>query len=97
MPAQTRIIHFYVCLGAAGGKECEVIMMRLGDCFFNGIGTEVDNKQALKYYQLAEQMYYERLESGDFLIKNCYKHILRNQEEARQRLNDVLPGYEWTK
>lgn len=26
MPAQTRIIHFYVCLGAAGGKECEVIM-----------------------------------------------------------------------
>ena len=26
MPAQTRIIHYYVCLGAAGGKECEVIM-----------------------------------------------------------------------
>ena len=73
------------------------IMMRLGDCFFKGIGTEVDNKQALKYYQLAEQMYYERLESGDFLIKNCYKHVLKNQEEARQRLNDVLPGYEWTK
>lgn len=24
MPAQTRIIHFYVCLGAAGGKECKV-------------------------------------------------------------------------
>ena len=73
------------------------IMMRLGDCFFKGIGTEVDNKQALKYYQLAEQMYYERLESGDFLIKNCYKHVLKNQEEARQKLNDVLSGYEWTK
>lgn len=29
------------------------IMMRLGDCFFKGIGTEVDNKQALKYYQSA--------------------------------------------
>ena len=27
MPAQTRIIHYYVCLGAAGGKECEVIMV----------------------------------------------------------------------
>ena len=51
------------------------IMIRLGDCFFKGIGTEVDNKQALKYYQLAEQMYYERLESGDFLIKNCYKFV----------------------
>ena len=28
MPAQTRVIHFYVCLGAAGGKECEVIMTK---------------------------------------------------------------------
>ena len=26
MPAQTRVIHYYVCLGAAGGKECEVTM-----------------------------------------------------------------------
>lgn len=26
MPAQTRIIHYYVCLGAAGGKEWKVIM-----------------------------------------------------------------------
>lgn len=73
------------------------IMMRVGDCFFNGIGTEVDNKQALKYYQLAEQMFYERLETGDFLIKNCYKRVLKNQEEARQRLNKALPGYEWRK
>lgn len=24
MPAQTRIIHYYVCLGAAGGKEWKV-------------------------------------------------------------------------
>ena len=28
MPAQTRIIHYYVCLGAAGGKECEVTMYK---------------------------------------------------------------------
>ena len=26
MPAQTRIIHYYVCLGAAGGKEWKVNM-----------------------------------------------------------------------
>ena len=26
MPAQTRVIHYYVCLGAAGGKECKVKM-----------------------------------------------------------------------
>lgn len=36
MPAQTRIIHFYVCLGAAGGKECEVIMYKFG---FIGMGN----------------------------------------------------------
>lgn len=26
MFAQTRIIHYYVCLGAASGKECKVFM-----------------------------------------------------------------------
>ena len=26
MPAQTRVIHYYVCLGAAGGKEWKVNM-----------------------------------------------------------------------
>ncbi len=29
MPAQTRIIHYYVCLGAAGGKEWKVNMNKL--------------------------------------------------------------------
>lgn len=29
MPAQTRVIHYYVCLGAAGGKECEVTMEKI--------------------------------------------------------------------
>ena len=42
-------------------------------------------------------MFYDRLESGDFLIKNCYKHVLEYEEKARQRLIDALPGYEWTK
>ena len=36
MPAQTRIIHFYVCLGAAGGKECEVIMEKILN-YFTGV------------------------------------------------------------
>ena len=28
MPAQTRVIHYYVCLGAAGGKEWKVNMKK---------------------------------------------------------------------
>ena len=39
MPAQTRIIHFYVCLGAAGGKECEVIMNTALVIMAAGIGS----------------------------------------------------------
>lgn len=29
MSARTRTIHYYVCLGAAGGKECKVKMKKL--------------------------------------------------------------------
>lgn len=29
MPAQTRVIHYYVCLGAAGGKEWKVNMAKI--------------------------------------------------------------------
>ena len=36
MPAQTRVIHYYVCLGAAGGKECVVTMQKL--TFWKKIG-----------------------------------------------------------
>ena len=32
MPAQTRVIHYYVCLGAAGGKECKVKMNIKKNC-----------------------------------------------------------------
>lgn len=38
------------------------VMMRLGDCYFGGIGTDVDYKSALKCYQEAERLFYERLE-----------------------------------
>ena len=39
MPAQTRIIHYYVCLGAAGGKEWKVNM---NENFEYKIGTRED-------------------------------------------------------
>ena len=52
MPAQTRIIHFYVCLGAAGGKECEVIMYGaiLGDII--GSPFEFDRGDKTKDFKL---------------------------------------------
>ena len=50
MPAQTRIIHFYVCLGAAGGKECEVIMALSGSNINVVGGVTGDCDAAVKAY-----------------------------------------------
>ena len=44
MPAQTRIIHFYVCLGAAGGKECEVIINVLRNSLKKYLNTQEQKK-----------------------------------------------------
>lgn len=71
------------------------VMMRLGDCYFSGIGTQVDDKKALEYYQKAERLFFTRLEQGDFLIRNCYDRVLKRQAETRKRLQATLPTYEW--
>ena len=57
------------------------VMMRMGDCCFFGIGTNVDYKEAQIYYQNAERMFFERLEHGDFLIRKCYDRVIARQEE----------------
>lgn len=72
------------------------VMMRLGDCYFGGIGTDVDYKSALKYYQEAERMFYERLEEGDYLIRGCYNHVISRQAETRDKLKELLPSFDWT-
>ena len=41
MPAQTRIIHYYVCLGASGGKEWKVNMEQLYTLLKNSINEEM--------------------------------------------------------
>ena len=54
MPAQTRIIHFYVCLGAAGGKECEVIMptsKEINDKVINHISKSISKCYTLNYQE----------------------------------------------
>ena len=52
MPAQTRIIHYYVCLGAAGGKEWKVNMKFKSVTIknfrnFEDISIELTNKNVL--------------------------------------------------
>ena len=71
------------------------VMMRLGDCYCEGIGTEVDYKLARQYYQRAEVMFYERLEEGDFLIKGCYEKVVQRQNEIRRMLESELSDFGW--
>lgn len=73
------------------------VMMRLGDCYFEGIGTEVDFELALEYYQKAERLFYTRLQEGDFLMKGNYKRVIARQEEVRKKMIEELPNYDWTK
>lgn len=52
---------------------------------------------ALEYYQQAERLYYDRLLDGDFMIKGCYEKTIARQQEARKKLKEDLPSYDWTK
>lgn len=72
------------------------VMMRVADCYFKGIGTEVKYEFALDYYQKAERLFYKRLQEGDFLIKGNYERVIACQEEVRKKMKDDLPSYEWT-
>lgn len=73
------------------------LMMRMGDCYFSGIGTDPDYKKALGYYQQAEHLFFDRLENGDFMIRKCYDRVITRQSEIRKKLESTLPSFEWTR
>lgn len=73
------------------------IMMRMGDCYYEGIGTETDLSLALECYQKAERLFFERLLDGDFLIQKCYEKVVARQAQVRKERETLLPGYQWTK
>lgn len=72
------------------------IYMRLGDCYYKGIGTDVDLEMALGMFQKAEGLFRERLRDGDFLIKKVYTHCVEVQQEIRKAIEEDLPRFEWT-
>ncbi len=73
------------------------VMLRMGDCYYEGIGVEIDWDQAFDFYYHAESMYYERLQGGDYLIAGNYKKAITRQEEIRQKRNENLPDFNWVK
>lgn len=66
------------------------VMLRMGDSYFEGIGTEVDWNEAYHFYHNAEIMYYERLMNGDFMIGRCYEKAIQRQTQIRDKRNAEL-------
>ncbi|MCD8286114.1 MAG: sel1 repeat family protein [Clostridia bacterium] len=70
------------------------IYMRLADCYEKGIGTPQNLRKALKLYQRAERLFYDRLMEGDFMIKHNYQHCIEEQSRVRSVLQQEIP--QWT-
>lgn len=73
------------------------VMLRLADCFFEGVGTERNDRAALYYYQQAERLFYDRVAEGEFLLKSSYEKCIERQNECRRRLEDAMPSFDWTR
>ncbi len=73
------------------------IYMRMGDCYYQGVGTDINLTTAMNFFQRAEALFRERIESGDFLIRNSYKHCVEVQTEIREKIESEFPKFEWTK
>lgn len=73
------------------------VHIRIADCFFNGTGVKKNAAVALEHYQIAERLYWIRLQEGDFLIKKQYERSIEMQEKAREEMQRDLPGFAWVK
>ena len=62
------------------------VYRRLGDCFFEGIGTKPDNTLALALYQDAERWFYVKLADGDRFSLPGLEHVLERQQLCRKKL-----------
>lgn len=71
------------------------VHIRIADCFFNGIGVTKNAAVALEHYQIAECLYWSRLQEGDFLIKKQYERSVEMQAKAREKMKNDLPKFAW--
>lgn len=97
-PAEAFRIYRY-CYDTLTERATELvgadIMLRMGDCYFEGIGTEPDYLKAQRFYQQAEQLFYNKLLRGDYFIRSNWEKSIHRQEEVRARLREELPDLSW--
>jgi len=66
------------------------IYMRVAECLYKGIGTDKNLELALRFYQMAESYFYERLKRGDYMIKGNYERTIKEEQEVRDILMKKL-------
>jgi len=73
-------------------KDCGAdVFQRIATCYHKGIGVKQDLAKALRFYQLSESMFYERLKNGDYLIASSLDKVIAEEEEVRKLLRDSMP------
>ncbi len=70
------------------------VYLRMADCYAEGIGTEPDVSNALALYQVAGNLFRERIMDGDFYLKGNYRKCVRKENELREILEQDFP--EWS-
>lgn len=71
------------------------ICMRMGNVYFEGMGREKNYFEAIKYYQQAEQLFYEKFISGDYVSKRGLRKVIERQNEIRDILIESYPELDW--
>ena len=67
------------------------IFMRVAQCYYKGIGVKPDYQIALRYYQMAEGLFYAKLENGDYMIAKNLDRVIQEEEEVRQLIRNSMP------
>ena len=76
-------------------KYVGCVYQRVGDLFYEGIGVEQNDAEALRYYQLAEGYYYKQIAEGDRYHFDQVKVVIEKQKKLRKRLQKRLPDFEF--
>lgn len=71
------------------------VYLRLGDMFYEGIGTDIDYDKAFQYYQSAERGLYEMIRRGDIYSASSLKHVQERLNEIKEKYNEDLPSMDW--
>ena len=66
------------------------VYMRMADCYYEGIGTEKNVINALRFYSMAECLFYYRLIDGDFCQKRSFERVIKMEEKTEKRLRKRL-------